>query len=139
MTPMDLGITGIDHLVLRVIDLKAMVAFYCDILGCTVEREFPSNGFTQLRAGRSLIDLVAVDGALGQAGGGAPAQEGHNLDHFCLAMRHFPEAELRAYLDRHGIAIASEGQRYGAEGTGPSFYINDPEGNTVELKGPSQV
>jgi hypothetical protein len=27
-------------------------------------------------------------------------------------------------------------QRYGADGTGPSIYITDPEGNTVELKGP---
>jgi extradiol dioxygenase family protein len=26
--------------------------------------------------------------------------------------------------------------RYGAEGDGPSLYVNDPEGNTVELKGP---
>jgi len=26
--------------------------------------------------------------------------------------------------------------RYGAEGDGPSMYIEDPEGNTVELKGP---
>ena len=26
--------------------------------------------------------------------------------------------------------------RAGADGTGPSIYISDPEGNTVELKGP---
>jgi hypothetical protein len=26
--------------------------------------------------------------------------------------------------------------RYGAEGEGPSVYIEDPEGNTIELKGP---
>ena len=28
------------------------------------------------------------------------------------------------------------GLRYGAEGEGPSLYLQDPEGNTVELKGP---
>jgi hypothetical protein len=28
-------------------------------------------------------------------------------------------------------------QRYGAEGDGPSVYINDPDGNTIELKGPA--
>ena len=27
--------------------------------------------------------------------------------------------------------------RYGAEGAGPSLYITDPDGNTVELKGPA--
>ncbi len=139
MNSSDLGITGIDHLVLRVVDLNVMVAFYRDVLGCAVERELPEAGFTQLRAGRSLIDLVAVDGKLGSPGGAAPGLEGRNLDHFCLAMRRFPEAELRAYLAGHGIAITSEGQRYGAEGTGPSFYIEDPEGNAVELKGPPSV
>ena len=29
-------------------------------------------------------------------------------------------------------------QRYGAEGSGPSIYIEDPDGNVVELKGPAQ-
>jgi catechol 2,3-dioxygenase-like lactoylglutathione lyase family enzyme len=139
VNPSDLGITGIDHLVLRVVDLKAMAAFYCDVLGCTVERELPELGFIQLRAGRSLIDLVAVDGKLGKSGGAAPAREGRNLDHFCLGLSRFDESELRAYLTNHGIAITSEGQRYGAEGMGPSFYIADPEGNSVELKGPPSV
>jgi catechol-2,3-dioxygenase len=27
-------------------------------------------------------------------------------------------------------------RRFGAEGQGPSLYLTDPEGNTVELKGP---
>ncbi len=26
--------------------------------------------------------------------------------------------------------------RYGTEGEGPSLYLADPEGNTIELKGP---
>ena len=29
---------GIDHIVLRTKDLEAMIAFYCDVIGCTVER-----------------------------------------------------------------------------------------------------
>jgi len=29
-------------------------------------------------------------------------------------------------------------RRYGAEGQGPSIYIQDPDGNTVELKGPPE-
>ena len=31
-------IRDIDHIVLRVVDLDAMIRFYCDVLGCTVER-----------------------------------------------------------------------------------------------------
>ena len=61
-------IREIDHLVLRVIDLDQMLHFYCDMLGCTIERRQESIGLVQL-PGRSLVDLVPVDGELGSAGG----------------------------------------------------------------------
>lgn len=48
-----------------------------------VERRRNDLGLVQLRAGRSMIDLVQVDGKLGRAGGAAPGREAHNLDHFC--------------------------------------------------------
>ncbi len=46
------------------------------------------------------------------------------------------EQAMRAHLARHGIAIVEEGIRYGANGDGMSFYICDPSGNQIELKGP---
>ncbi len=61
-------IREIDHLVLRVIDLERMLRFYCGALGCTVERRQDDIGLVQLRAGRSLIDLVPVNGKLGSLG-----------------------------------------------------------------------
>jgi extradiol dioxygenase family protein len=129
-------IREIDHLVLRVIDLSRMERFYCDVLGCAVERRQESIGLVQLRAGRSLIDLVPVTGQLGRAGGAAPGAEGRNLDHFCLRVEPFDEAALRSHLEAHGIAAGTLQSRYGAEGEGPSMYVADPEGNVVELKGP---
>jgi catechol 2,3-dioxygenase-like lactoylglutathione lyase family enzyme len=126
----------IDHLVLRVVDLDRMLRFYCDALGCTVERRRDDIGLVQLRAGQSLIDLVPVDGKLGRAGGAAPAEEGRNLDHFCLRIEPFDPAAVRERLSRHGYAAGEVEQRYGAEGEGPSIYVTDPEGNVVELKGP---
>lgn len=126
----------IDHLVLRVRDLPRMLDFYVGVLGCAVERRLDDIGLVQLRAGRSLIDLVPVDSELGRAGGAAPGAEGRNLDHFCLRVEAFDEAALREHLGLHGIAMASARQRYGAEGMGPSVYVDDPEGNVVELKGP---
>lgn len=129
-------ITGLDHLVLRVRDLDRMVRFYRDVLGCKVEREQADIGLTQLRAGRSLIDLVPVAGKLGSMGGAAPGPEGRNLDHFCLTVDGYDEARIRAHLAAHGAEAGEAGSRYGADGEGPSVYLRDPEGNTVELKGP---
>lgn len=127
---------GLDHLVLRVVDPQRMLHFYVQALGCSVERRQDGIGLIQLRAGSALIDLVPVDGALGRAGGAAPGQQGHNLDHFCLRVEPFDEAAIRAQLRQHGYDAGPLEQRYGAEGEGPSIYLDDPEGNTVELKGP---
>jgi glyoxylase I family protein len=129
-------IRNIDHLVLRVVDLDRMLRFYCDALGCTVERRQDELGLVQLRAGRSLLDLVPIAGQLGRAGGAAPGKEGRNLDHFCFRVEPFDEPELRRHLEALAIEVGPVVQRYGAEGAGPSVYITDPEGNIVELKGP---
>ncbi|MCD2518693.1 VOC family protein [Massilia sp. G4R7] len=130
-------VRGLDHIVLRVVDLDAMIAFYGDVLGCPVERRQDEIGLVQLRAGAAMIDLVPVDGKLGRAGGAAPGAEGRNLDHLCLRVEPFDEAAIRRHLDAHGVAAGPVESRYGAEGEGPSIYLSDPEGNTVELKGPS--
>ena len=129
-------ILGIDHLVLRVVDLDRMLRFYCDALGCTVERRQDNIGLIQLRAGESLIDLVPVDGELGKAGGAAPGKEARNVDHFCLRVEPFDEPAIRQRLEAFGIEAGPVASRYGAQGQGPSIYITDPEGNVVELKGP---
>jgi catechol 2,3-dioxygenase-like lactoylglutathione lyase family enzyme len=132
-------IREIDHLVLRVANLDAMLHFYCDLLGCTIERRQDSIGLIQLRAGRSLVDLVTIDGALGSAGGAAPSIDGRNLDHFCFRVEPFDAAAIRSELAGHGIIAGPIEARYGAEGDGPSMYVTDPEGNVVELKGPPSI
>lgn len=129
-------IREIDHLVLRVVDLPTMIDFYCRVLGCVVERRQDELGLVQLRAGRSLIDMVTVAGVLGAAGGAGPGRTGRNLDHFCLRVDPFDAAAVRAFLAMHGVVAGDVASRYGAEGEGPSLYLSDPEGNTVELKGP---
>jgi glyoxylase I family protein len=129
-------IQGIDHVVLRVSDTARMRQFYCDVLGCTVEKIQDSLGLTQLRAGDSLIDLVDVAGKLGQMGGAPPGREGRNMDHLCLRIEPFDAPTLSGHLQAHGVAPGDVANRYGAEGEGPSMYITDPEGNSIELKGP---
>ena len=127
---------GLDHIVLRVADVDAMMGFYCGVLGCTVEKIQNDLGLYQLRAGSALIDLVPVSGRLGAQGGAAPGKEGRNLDHFCLRAEPWDAEAIAAHLRAHGADPAPVASRYGAEGQGPSIYVADPEGNVVELKGP---
>ena len=126
---------GIDHIVLRVCSLDLMVAFYRDVLGCTLDRDRSDLGMMQMRAGSALIDLVDFSGPLGRDGGAAPLAGGRNLDHVCIALAAFDEERIRHHLDAHGVAIGAIAERYGAGGTGLSIYISDPEGNGIELKG----
>jgi glyoxylase I family protein len=126
-------ISGLDHVVLRVGDLDRAIKFYETVLNCHVERRLEQPKLVQLRAGASLIDLVpaAVSPASAADGGG------RNMDHFAVRIDGFDAAAITADLERHGIAVGEVRERYGAEGYGPSLYISDPDGNTVELKGPA--
>ena len=129
-------IRGLDHVVIRVADLDQSLHFYSEVLGCREERRIDSLGLVQLRAGGSLIDLVDLNSPLGKAGGPPPEQGGNNIDHFALQLVHFDEAQIRKHLEAAGVEAGDVGERYGAQGMGPSMYIRDPDGNVVELKGP---
>jgi glyoxylase I family protein len=124
-------ISGLDHVVLRVGDLGRAIAFYQTVLGCHVERELQQPRLVQLRAGASLIDLVPASISPHQA----LDQAGRNVDHFAVRVLGFDAAALKAHLHQNGIDPGDVRERYGAEGYGPSLYITDPDGNTVELKG----
>ena len=131
MSDRPFAIQGIDHIVLRVRTPGRALEFYRDVLGCVLEREQPDLGLTQLRAGRSLIDLVTIDGPLGA---GDPPGAGRNVEHFCLTVAPFDEERLSVWLAERGVTAHAPAVRYGAEGEGRSFYIDDPDGNHIELK-----
>ena len=130
-----INISRIDHVVLRVNDLELMIGFYADVLGCRLERGPGENGLAQLRAGDSLIDLVDANGPLGRRAGAAPDHDAPNMDHVCFLVRPWDADPIIAQLARHGIKPGEMASRYGATGQGPSIYLQDPEGNSVELKG----
>jgi glyoxylase I family protein len=125
---------GLDHVVLRVRDVEAMMAFYCGVLGCTLAKHNEPLGLYHLTAGASMIDLVTLDGKLGSAGGAGPGREGRNVDHIAIKVGPFDGAAIRAHLEAHGIEAGAIATRFGAEGDGPSITMTDPEGNGVELK-----
>jgi glyoxylase I family protein len=124
-----LRVMGLDHVVLRVADMDRAIGFYERVLGLHVERRLPEIGLVQLRAGASMIDLVPrKDDAAGR-----------NMDHFAVRIERIDVPALSAHLRAHGIDPGEVRRRYGAEGYGSSLYITDPDGNTVELKGPPET
>jgi catechol 2,3-dioxygenase-like lactoylglutathione lyase family enzyme len=126
-------IAGLDHVVLRVGNLDRAIDFYESVLNCRVERRLEQPKLVQLRAGASLIDLVPASASPGEAGD----DSGRNMDHFAVRVDGFDAAALARHLRARGVEVGEVRERYGAEGYGPSLYISDPDGNTVELKGPA--
>ena len=126
---------AIDHIVLRTDRYQELMDFYCNVLGCVLERTTSEEfGLTQLRAGSALIDIVDVNGKLGISGGPPPRETGNNVDHFCLQIEPFQEHELQAYLEGCGVEVGEFQDRYGAQGMGRSIYLKDVAGNNIELR-----
>lgn len=126
-----------DHIVLNVVDAEKMVHFYSEVLLMAPERlEEYTNGkvpFPSVRLNPdTVIDLFPKrlwqkDDRIGK--------ENNNLNHFCIVLNKKPWEDLRKRLEESGVAI-EEGpvQRWGARGTGTSFYFRDPEENMIEAR-----
>ena len=126
------SILRLDHVVLRTTHIDRLRAFY-EALGCQVIRSLEEIGLYQLKAGESLVDLLDVS----RQGGEPPNEDGRNMDHFALRIDPFDAEAIHEFLA--GIsddATELPFELFGADGYGPSIYVKDPDGNTVELKGP---
>jgi glyoxylase I family protein len=120
-------VAELDHVVLRCRDQQRAFDFYTRTLGLVEERRIDAIGLIQLRAGISMLDLVPAREPR--------AEDGRNVDHFCLGIDTESMAEVAKYLREHSVEVIGEpAERYGARGMGLSIYIRDPEGNIVELK-----
>ena len=131
---MTFAIKNIDHVVVCVSDLERALKFYTEVLGCAEERRVGAIGLVQLRAGASMIDLQLINPGPEEAELGAATR---NMDHFAIRIEPFDAPALRRHLADHGVDAGEVVQRHGAEGDGPSLYIDDPDGNMIELKGPA--
>lgn len=118
-------VTGFDHLVLNVADIERALDFYCGTLGLEPVRDeewragkvlFPSARISS----HTIIDFVAR--SRGET----------NIDHFCLVVEPLDWQEV---VDS-GTFTVLEGpvDRSGARGDATSVYIQDPDGNTIELR-----
>ena len=120
-------IAEIDHVVFTCRDQTRMLDFYTRIFGLIEERRIDQIGLIQLRAGRSMIDLVP-----------APPDstaKSKNVDHVCLGIEASDLASIAQHLRENSVEVLGEpATRYGARGLGLSIYVHDPEGNVIELK-----
>ncbi|WP_377508894.1 VOC family protein [Octadecabacter sp. R77987] len=131
------SLVGIDHVVFLVDDMARAMAFYRDVLGCAPGYSYPALGMEQVWAGAALIVLWDVTDP-GAADAVPPVAGGRNVDHICIATGPFDHDEMRAHLAAHRVNIEREAMHGGARGMGHSFYIRDPFGNKIEVKGPAE-
>ncbi len=128
---------GIDHVVLLIDDMERALDFYCAVLGCRPGYSYPALGMEQVWCGSSLIVLWDITHPGGKKAS-PPVAGGRNVDHICIATSPFDHDELRLHLQSHGVEISQEAFHGGARGMGHSFYIHDPFGNKIEIKGPAE-
>jgi hypothetical protein len=60
------------------------------------------------------------------------------MDHLRLRVEPFDQERIVAHLRKYGVEVGEISERFGGEGNGISICLKDPEGDTVELKGPSE-
>lgn len=131
--PAPIPVQQLDHIVLRVRDPEAALAWYVGTFGLRPLRA------EEYRAGTVPFPSVEITpGVIIDLDGRKPAT-GVNLSHFCLVV---DEMDLVA-LARSGRFPVIDGphRRWGARGPADLVYVQDPDGNTIELRhyGPSQV
>jgi catechol 2,3-dioxygenase-like lactoylglutathione lyase family enzyme len=130
-----MNVIAMDHIVLNVHNMEAMLDFYINVLGLQGERiaafhegkvPFPS---VRISAD-TLIDLFPMAEKRAVSG---PVEK--RLNHFCMVIEPTEMPDVVAHLEAHGVTI-DEGPatRWGAHGNATSIYFNDPEGNRIEIR-----
>lgn len=131
------SLVGIDHVVFLVDDMNRALAFYQQVLGCQRGYSYPDLGMEQVWCGNALI--VLWDTTHPGARSAIPdIPGGRNVDHVCIATSPFDHDEMRTHLETHDVKIEREAHHGGARGMGHSFYLRDPFGNLLEIKGPAE-
>jgi glyoxylase I family protein len=128
-------LAGFDHISFLVDDLPKAVNFYIEVIGCERGYSYPAGGMEQLWCGNALIVLVDLTHP-GTSKPVSPVGQGRNVDHLCIATGPFRPNELRAHFEKHGVPIVEEAFHGGARGEGHAFFVHDPFGNLLEIKGP---
>lgn len=127
----------LDHVVLAVTDMDAMLRFYLDVLGLAPHR------VAEFRAGTLPFPCARInDGTLVDLLPPAMWDTGEsgdrrfpNMNHFCIALDKGDWGAMLGRLATAGVEIEVGPMTLsGARGDGTSIYVRDPDGNRVELR-----
>ncbi|HEX4820958.1 MAG TPA: VOC family protein [Acidimicrobiales bacterium] len=118
-------VRGVDHYVLVVPDVEAVIAWYRDELGLAPERLDEWRRGEVLFASLRITDSTLIDVFQGD-------RSGTNVDHVALVVDDVDLDELAA-SGRFEVDMGPA-DLWGARGTGRGLYIKDPAGNRVELR-----
>jgi catechol 2,3-dioxygenase-like lactoylglutathione lyase family enzyme len=118
-------VIGMDHVVLNVDDVERALAFYCGELGLAPVR------VDEWRRHEAPFPSVRVDSATIVDLLDAP-RTGENADHVCLVVEPVDFDAVKA--SSRFVVVDGPARRYGARGEGTSLYIQDPDGNMIELR-----
>lgn len=118
-------VKAFDHLVLNVRDVERALEFYSGTLGLEAER------VAEWRAGKAPFPSVRVNESTIIDLVDRPRGES-NVDHICLVV---DPVDWQQVIDSDVFTVL-EGPvgRFGARGEAQSVYVQDPDGNTVELR-----
>ncbi len=116
-------VTGVNELVLEVVDLEAAERFYADVLGLPVVERWDDREVVWVMAGeRTRIGLWRPQVGLAGGRGGVHV-------HFAM---HIEDADYDAAVERLRERGA-EVEEISFEGAGRAAYVTDPDAHVVEL------
>ena len=129
---------GINHVTIRVPDLKRSVDFYQTLFGAPIAAKQGTTTISlQIGSGPQALGISA-------AAAGAPA----TIDHYCVGVETFDVDRVLKVLADHGITKANERapmkvlvrvrgpEAGGAPGGTPEVYVTDADGLVVQLQDP---
>jgi catechol-2,3-dioxygenase len=117
-------VTGVNELVLEVLDLSAAEQFYAGVLGFPVVGRRENDRVWLMAGTQTRIGLWAPQVGLADGRGGIHV-------HYAL---HIADGDYDAAVERlreHGCEIHEED--FSDEERGRAAYVTDPDGNVVEL------
>ena len=119
----------LDHLILRVTDLQASVAFYTEILGLTHEGERPP--FSVIRVSPELTLQLAPWGSEG----GEHLAFAMTRAEFDAAFERVRDAGIEYGDSFHGVGNGKgPGDEEGSRGAGKALYLFDPSKHLIEIR-----